>query len=74
MTEPTPTPTEEPNPLKDVQILIPGEVVQKILNFLAAKPFQEVAELIDLLRKNAKQVKFNDEPTPTSEPQTEETV
>lgn len=38
----------------DPSMTVPASVLQNILNYLAARPFQEVAGLIESLRNNAK--------------------
>ena len=70
MTETTPenvpssevkTEEPQPSPLKDLQLLVPGDTMQTILNYLAAKPFNEVAGIVELIKTTAKQVTFNDD-------------
>ena len=55
----TETPPE--SPLKDIQLIVPGETMQLVLNYLAAKPFNEVAGLVDLIKTTVRQVTFSDE-------------
>ena len=70
MTTQTPTPTASTTPqLKDISLLVPGEVMQNVLNYLATKPFNEVAGLVEQIRSKAKQVKMNDDDkAPTEAP------